>query len=842
MGKEEKTTNDDITIQNRSTSHSRHVVFPLHSANDGGEDPKEVLQIQPLTGADVISSSHIDAVEPLKQQQCLASSSSSTLVDKPGLEKPGLCHESTTTEAQAVSSSLSDAVREDEDGTYPQEKSNHDDGSRSGEDQQRRQSPSPCPSLTSTSTTEASASGAIIPTRKTPLVSLLKKSSAYSTPKNAPSSASRKLRSSTGSHTRTGRRIRGLWGDADDQVCLFGQLHDETLLHNILTFLSMKDLCQASMVCQRWNHLARHKDAWKRIDATDFVQTAYDYYSSTSSSTSNSATKATSLVLAARMEQYSPNVISIHSIEHRLSASNFLSSSPSLQELTLTHFYELTDTHIHALLLSSSFQNGQGAARSNRTCSLRKLVLEGCPLLTDATVQSVATLCPLLEELSLQGNSKIQDLSALAELWTLTKKPPTPLKPAAPKLNLMQLAAPPSSATSVASLFGPPPTAPATSSACSSMSSLFSPPPAPPARPKTPPNALQSLFAPPGQSPPRTANVISALPRKLSKRNSNNKNSVPGKLSRINVSNTGVTATSLLQSWNAAASSAASPAFSTDSRSAHWVKLDALVMNHGTSGASWNDGVLEELGDVLDIGSLKCLEIATDSSSNSNMSFGRVKVLSDKGLCALAKTCGTAARLSLKRLNLSGHTTISSTGIAELITSAEFTLEELILDGCKGISAQTKNPAIDFTKMDSLTRAIVKCTTRTHNNHHQQQNQTLPSQPLDGRGLRRLSLARCFSSQPEFQQQRSQLKLQHEETLGSYLLEAMGPKQKKKSASSMIDKVKPITTLCELDLSHCWFVSKSNVAALQKRCPGLHTIKLEGTRAATSNAAVQDRS
>ena len=829
MGKEGRTTSDDTSIQNRSTSHSVHVVLPLHSANDDGEHP---TQLPPRTSTDLKANIHLDAVGPLKHPQSFASSS--TLVEKHNASSlpntDSLSHGSTTTEAQAVSSSSSDAVREDEEGTHAQEKSNHGDGGRSDEDQQRRQSPSPCPS-TGTSANEASGSGPTIPTKKTPLVSLLRKFSAYSTPGNAPSSASRKMRSSTGSHTRSGRRIRGLWGDADDQVCLFSQLHDETLLHNILTFLSMKDLCQASMVCQRWNHLARHKDAWKRIDATDFVQTAYDYYSSSSSNTNNSATKATSLVLAARMEQYSPNVISIHSIEHRLSAGNFVSSSPSLQELTLTHFYELTDTHIHALLLSSSFQGGQGAARSNRTCSLRKLVLEVCPLLTDATVQSVSTLCPELEELSLQGNPKIQDLSALAELWTLAKKPKLPPKLAAPNLNLMQLAAPPKSATSVASLFGPPPTAPTTFSAGSSMTSLFSPPPI---RPKTPPNALQSLFAPPGQSPPRTSHVINALPRQLTKRNSNNKTNVPGKLSRINVSNTGVTACSLLQSWKIAAAAAVSPAFLPDNSSSYWVKVVELVMNHGTSGASWNDGVLEELGDVLDVGSLKCLEIATDNSSNGTIPFGRGKVVSDKGLRALARTSSAATLLSLKRLDLSGHTTISSTGIADLITSAESTLEELVLDGCKGISAQTKNPASDFVKMDSLTRAIVKCTTRSHNN--QQQPQLSSSQPPGGRGLRRLSLARCFSSQIELQQQHSQSKLQHEETLGSYLLEAMGPKQKKKSFYTTSEKPSSTTTLCELDLSHCWFVSTSNVVALQRSCPGLHTIKMEGTRAA------QDRS
>lgn len=637
--------------------------------------------------------------------------------------------------------------------------------------QSQRQSPSPSPSFATPSKLPLSD--------KLPLTSALKKST------SPPESAKK----GKGGNYRTRRRIRGIWGDDNDSP--FSGLHDETLLL-IMKYLSMKDLCISSMVCQRWKHVSLHQDSWKRIDATEFVKSAYDHYArgdaSETSPVRSGAPKYTSLALADRMEKNSPLVLEIRSIDYRLSADNFLSSLPSLQELTLTSFDELTDTHIHVLLVSSSYKNAQ--AKAKRSCILKKLALEECPRLTNASIQSIGKFCPELEELSVKGSPKITDLSPLNELWHTIKKP---LR-LAPSASARPSPATPLSA--MAMLFsGPPPPAPA-------------PAPAPlPPRPSTPTTSLQSLFAPPGQSPPRAASVISVLPRTLSRGSSTIE---PGKLTRINVSHTGVSPKSLLTAWETLPPG-------------RGVRLEHLEME-GT-GESWNDALLTSLAETLDLPKLHSLNIGCSPAFASRVT--------DKGLRSLLT--GKDSLCSLTRLNLSGHASLTGTCLSEIITAAS--LEELVLDRCTGLSTKSSDPAKDFASCDALAKAILKCTTRTINNHSNRD-----SAKEVGRGLRRLSLSRCFSNQSKLHRN-SSLQM-HEETLGRFLLEAIGPpkpKKKKKQASSTSSSscnttTTAIATLHELDLTDCWFVTSADIASLEKRCPGLDRFRLKGTRAEVGEA------
>lgn len=635
-------------------------------------------------------------------------------------------------EALSIESEV--AVREENEDNTKEE------GCRS---QDQRQSPSPSASFQGTN-------------KPKPLASALKTSSLLSPTKNG----------------RTKRRVRGLWGD-DSQ---FSQLHDETLM-SVMRFFSMKDLCIVSMVCQRWKNIALHPDFWKRIEASDFVEAAYDHYSSSETASGRpSASKSTSLELADRLERHSPQSLVIHSIQHRLSADNFSSSLPSLQELTLTSFDELTDTHVHVLLLSSSCKNVQ--ARSKRSCILKRLVLEHCPHLTDTAVQSIGKMCLELEELSLKGCRNITDPKPLKELWNLVKKPVT-------------LSAPPAARA-------PPP--------LSAMAMLFSPPPPPapaplPPRPSTPTSTLQSLFAPPGNSPPRTADVVSFLPRSLSNGSTTNE---PGQLKSINLSNTGVTAKSLLAAWKMVP-----PGNS--------ICLRHLLLDG--NGDSWNDSFLLEMASMLDLSKLRTLNLGCSLPSSK---------VTDKGLQNLVSR-GESVSKGLRNLDLSGHTALTGTGLGELIKAVAPTLEELVLDGCKGISSKSFNAARDFANCDALAKAILNCTTRKAN------KKVWDEKSEHGRGLRRLSLSCSFSNKAQLQKNKN-LQM-HEETLGNFLLEAIGqqPKTKKKPKATAglpsCCSSTTVGTLEELDLTNCWFVTSADITSLRKRCPRLHRIHFAGTRA-----------
>jgi hypothetical protein len=267
----------------------------------------------------------------------------------------------------------------------------------------------------------------------------------------------------------TGRRVGGLWNPivvANDALASsISHSHhmellvernaldvlQDTTLEQVFSFLSMADVLKCTMVDRRCSYIAQRDTIWKRVDATDFCQQAHATFckkhSNDSSSFSSSlahakATKSTSEALDQVLQKYVfassvTTSLTIRSIGKHLSAEWFLPGSSSLQELTLSGFDDLTDTHVHVMLLTQGyhhFHHHQGgvmaaaACKSNAVNKLRKLVLEDCPLLTNASVRSIATRCTNLEELSLEGSGssyqtktppsapQLTDVTPLAEL------------------------------------------------------------------------------------------------------------------------------------------------------------------------------------------------------------------------------------------------------------------------------------------------------------------------------------------------------------------------------------------------------------------------------------------
>lgn len=211
----------------------------------------------------------------------------------------------------------------------------------------------------------------------------------------------------------TERRVRGLWNTACQS--LFSSFRDD-LLVDVLSNLNMSDLLSASMVSRRWEHCASNDRCWEKIDATDFIHKVHLYYSKMDSS---KATEETCLVLEHQLKKHKRvSSLTIRSIGQCLSADLFLPSLHGLQELILSGFEDLTDTHVHVLFLSARLPGSSTKIR------LTRLALEECPLLTDTTLQTVARYCQDLDDFSIRGNAQMSSLSAFEGRWDVaTDKP-----------------------------------------------------------------------------------------------------------------------------------------------------------------------------------------------------------------------------------------------------------------------------------------------------------------------------------------------------------------------------------------------------------------------------------
>jgi hypothetical protein len=536
---------------------------------------------------------------------------------------------------------------------------------------------------------------------------------------------------------QTKRRVRGLWND--NHACLFSDLHDDILL-SIMSHLSLDALSVSSMVCRRWKHVTSLASAWKHVDATALIRKTHPFHVRHSP---DAAAEANSMALAARLQSHAPEKLTIRSIEHYLTADTYLPSLQGLQELTLTGFANLTDTHVHVMFLSladidlNANMNFEMKARGKKENVLRKLAIEQCPLLTNASIRSIAHNCPNLEELSLRGNHQMDDISALKDMWKLEPKPSTNASP--PKQSTAGM--------TPSSLFAP-----------------LQPPVVVPDRPSTPPPAtasagLASLFALPGSSPLRYSTPLTPVTVK------------PRNLARVDFSNTKITAQAVVHSLKSA------PGV---------VELESVVMRG--SGETWSDTHLQALTQTLSVSKLATFDIGCANA------FAGSTAVTDVGLDSLfSTTATTTTTLPLQRLQLAGHRSIQAAAIANIL-SAAINLVEMDLESCKGVGSLSNK-----TGTIALGRALLK-----HGSG-------------GGKGgLRRLSLARCFSSEKDSGSFTTK-EFVRETKRGSVLLKALC-----KSPSSQ--------TLEHIDMSGCWFVTASDEAMLRLHCKRLVTLRLGGTR------------
>lgn len=191
---------------------------------------------------------------------------------------------------------------------------------------------------------------------------------------------------------RRKKHVRGLWGEAPNDA--FRELPD-VLLSHIFAFANF----QTKLLCEKVSL------RFQALQDYGFIESTGDLLSASSSPSPLLKSEA--------------RHIAIHEIGHRQIPDLPISQ---LHTLELTGCESLTDTALHAILLSTSKQ-----------LPLRKLNLSDCPLLTDASLRSVVARCPKLRELSVAGCRGIRNVLSLSALWKR------------------------SSVSGLSSLFGPPP-------------------------------------------------------------------------------------------------------------------------------------------------------------------------------------------------------------------------------------------------------------------------------------------------------------------------------------------------------------------------------------------------
>jgi hypothetical protein len=498
---------------------------------------------------------------------------------------------------------------------------------------------------------------------------------------SASSSSSSSLRKK---RPTTQRRVRGLWNvdsvnmNDENTYSFFEELRDETLEH-ICSFLDLADLCRAGMVGRRWKSVVHNTPSlWKHIDATSFVQQAHQAF--------HQNMDLTGQAMESILKLHKPESLAIRDIHQSLSADTYLPSISSLKELTLTHYENLTDTHVHVMLLMTL---------KKQSNELRALKLEDCPRLTNASIRSITATCTNLAHLSLKGNAQMTDVAPLAPLLATRDAPVAELRTAP--------AAPPASLASFQAFFSPPLT-PAT-------------PPRPPMtpprqrRPSTPPpnaatSSLQSLFAPPGMSPPRKSSTLqsSSLNSGISSSSlsssllSNNNTMIEGKLQRLNLQGTKITAHSLLQCLKKRLGA---------SNNKNAATLVANFTSLSMNGDTWTDALMGDFSQCVALEELEELSLAIhynnhhNINKNKNNNKGGGGQLTNKGLKAMARNA-TPRFSKLHALNLSGQSSITGMGLASLVTnSASPNLETLRINHCHGVASDPKG-------MDRFAKALIK--------------------------------------------------------------------------------------------------------------------------------------
>ena len=552
----------------------------------------------------------------------------------------------------------------------------------------------------------------------------------------------------------THRRIRGIWSEHAITDTHLDLLRNETLSH-ILSFLPLTDLLRSSMVARRWSFLASQDALWKRIDATEFIQQAHTTFYQQDPET---ATQNTCESLRAILKDRTLDSLHVQEIGHRLSADIYLPALTSLQELTLTGFDDLTDTHLHVMLLMFE---GVTRAAGGAPTSLRKLVLQDCPQLSNATIRSIATRCTHLEEISLKGNPRMDDLEPLAALLVTVPKPtPTNTNTTHGPATMAAL--------SLQSFFAPPPKA-------------VPPPPMEPTTPTRPPrsaspptNALQSLFAPPGMSPPRK--TILRPSTLVSTGRVATYVAPPCKLQRLDLD---LAASSLIKCLQVATQN-----------NTRMVQLQSISWD----GDRVTDSFLKDLAHHLDLQELQELDLSTTASETNSSR------LSNRGLQMLvgSNNNNNNDNLSkLTKLNLSGHSRITGSGMTSLLMATP-KLVELNLCGCQGLSSDADG-IVQLCKVLSSSSSNLAVPNKNNNNapHFQ---------------LESLHLRGCFSTKAQAQSNVRQFAKQVK--LWLFLRDALCQYQQR---------------LVTLNVNDCFGVRPGDIFLLRQSCPQLVNLQYHAT-------------
>lgn len=624
------------------------------------------------------------------------------------------------------------------------------------------------------------------------------------------------------------RRVRGLWGETPSNE--FSKFR-EAILKQILSYLSMDDICNLSATSRRWWTLVNHPSCWKNVDATDFVIRTYR----TVSNFVEDPASRTGAALKHRLRNRTPDKLTIRSIHNRLDPDTYLPSTASLRELTLSEFTNLTDTHVHVMLLSSAVVASQ--VRMKSSIAIRKLCLENCPLLTNGALRSIASQCTLLEELSISGCQRVSDVKELGILFRAAEiEAPGSLSQQsfatdsaldysagqslesdrASRAQLSTLFGPETSQqrlpkedrrSNLSALFAPPPatTVDTTQSEAQSSHGLsFAPPPTTRQTPTETPtesssSGLSSLF----ESTQPTTFAISqnshnstsssddsplfSLSRMFAPQpKPNETKSVEYQMPNGDLSSlfaTSATSTPSANNNNKLMSASAKGNLTSLDLSgtsvtagafheALWkvegkAEFESLKMNG--SGESWQESFFEELS----LKSCKVLDVGCAdcrTGSKSLAAFGGQQ---------------SASCTEIEYLDLSGHKRFRARALADFLLSAR-KLCALKLEGCVGIFSD---------KLEHFTMFL----------------SAMKGSPC----LSYISISRCFSD--EHQAEFAGDVLNEDEERGKRVLDAICTGLSRH-------------TIQELDMSWCWFATASEVAQIRRQCPRLRRLHLVGTR------------
>jgi hypothetical protein len=228
------------------------------------------------------------------------------------------------------------------------------------------------------------------------------------------------------------------------------------------------------------------------------------------------------------------------------------------------------------------------------------------------------------------------------------------------------------------------------------------------------------------------------------------------------------------------------------------VQLQSISLN----GNRVTDSFLKDLAHHLDLQELEVLDLSTTTTTTTTTNGSRLTNRGLQVLVASATNNNNNNILSkLTKLNLSGHSRITGSGLACLLTATP-KLIELNLSGCKGLSSDA-NGMMQLCKVMSSSSS----SSSLPNNN----NANVPPQ------LETLNLQACFSN-----------KIQAQSNVRQFAKEV-------KSWLHLRDALcsHPTTTtqggLQNLNLNDCFGVRPGDIALLRQSCPQLVQLQYHAT-------------